>query len=86
MAQSIIQPTLFGRLRQLLRTVRAARVEVETLRDSMDTGGEPAKDLHMQLGNALDALDMALDEMAPRRRFHIDQPVRARAVEEVAHG
>ena len=73
--------TLFRRLRQLRATVKAARAEVETLRDSMNrkskadpvTGWEPAEDLHIQLGNALNDLDSAADYMAPTR-FHKDQP------------
>ena len=90
MANSIIQPTLFGRLRKLRPTVRAARAELETLRDSMNrrskpdpqTGWKHAEDLYIQLGNALDALDLALDYMAPTK-FHKDQPVRE--AQEVAH-
>jgi hypothetical protein len=85
MAKSIMtQPTLFGRLQKARATVKVARVEIETLRGSMNRKSEPvpgsggwapAKDLHIQLGQALKMLDEALDSMTPGE-FHIDQPVR----------
>jgi hypothetical protein len=93
MAKAIItQPTLFWRLRRIRATVRAAVAEVETLRDSMDrqskphpkTRWEPAEDLHIQLGQWLEAFDMALDLLKPTR-FHVDQPAR-REAREAAHG
>lgn len=86
MAKTNDTPTLFQRLGQLRSTVRAARVEVKTLRDSMnlkskpdaDSAWEPAADLHIQLGNVLTALDEAFDMLKPLRE-HIDQPVLARS-------